>query len=51
MTMSKNSEKGLFDQKKKPCGVVLQQNKDCKHIPEYSQPKSDQIMYKKHEFI
>ena len=29
---------------KKPCGVVPQQNKGCKHIPDHSRPNSDQII-------
>ena len=48
--MSKISENGLFGQKKSPCGVVPQQNKGCKHIPEYSRPNSDQIISKNSNF-
>ena len=44
--MSKILENGVFGQKKSPCGVVPQQNKGCKHFPEYSRPNSDQIISK-----
>ena len=39
MTMSKKIWKWTFWPEKKPCGVPRQQNKGCKHIPEYSRPK------------
>ena len=50
MTMSKISENGLFGQKKSPCGVVPQQNKGCKHIPDHSRPNPDQIISKNSYF-
>ena len=48
--MSKISENWLFGQKKSPCGVVPQQNKGCKHIPDHSRPNSDQILSKNSYF-
>ena len=50
MTMSKISENWLFGPKKSSCGVVPQQNKGCKHMPEYSRPKLDQITSKSNYF-
>ena len=50
MAMTKNSENWLFGGKKSPCGVVPQQNKGCKHIPDYSRPNSDQIISKSNDF-
>ena len=38
-----NFGKFTFWQEKKPCGVVPQQNKGCKHFPDHSRPNSDQI--------
>ena len=43
--MSKISENWFFGEKN-PCGVVPQQNKSCKHVPEQSRPNSDQIISK-----
>ena len=45
-----NFWKLTFWPEKSPCGVVPQQNKGCKHIPEYSRPNSDQIISKNHYF-
>ena len=39
-----------FLARKSPCGVVPQQNKGCKHIPDYSRPNSDQIISKNQYF-
>ena len=39
-----NSGKLTFWPEKSPCGVVPQQNEDCKHIPDHSRPNSDQII-------
>ena len=41
-----NFGKLTFWPEKSPCGVVPQQNKGCKHIPEYSRPKLDQLICK-----
>ena len=41
-----NFGKLTFWQEKSPCGVVPQQNKGCKHIPDYSRPNSDQMISK-----
>ena len=41
-----NLGKCSFWPEKSPCGVVPQQNKGCKHIPDHSRPNSDQIIYK-----
>ena len=35
-----------FLAEKIPCGVVPQQNKGCKDIPDYSRPNLDQIISK-----
>ena len=45
-----NFGKCSFWWEKSPCGVVPQQNKGCKHIPEHSRPNSDQIKSKNHCF-
>ena len=39
-----------FWPEKSPCGVVPQQNKGCKHIPDHSRPNSDQIISKNSYF-
>ena len=39
-----NFWKLTFWPEKSPCGVVPQQNKGCKHIPDHSRPNSDQII-------
>ena len=41
-----NFGKCAFWQEKSPCGVVPQQNKGCKLIPDHSRPNSDQIISK-----
>ena len=41
-----NFWKWTFWPEKAPCGVVPQQNKGCKHIPEYSRANPDQIISK-----
>ena len=48
--MSKISENVLFWPEKSPCGVVPQQNKGCKHLPDHSRPNSDQITSKSNHF-
>ena len=45
-----NFGKFTFWPEKSPCGVVPQQNKGCKHIPDYSRPNSDQIISKNSYF-
>ena len=45
-----NFGKLTFWPEKGPCGVVPQQNKGCKHIPDYSRPNSDQIISKNSYF-
>ena len=45
-----NSGKWTFWPEKSPCGVVPQQNKGCKHIPDHSRPNSNQILYKNSYF-
>ena len=46
-----NFGKLTFWPEKSPCGVVPQQNKGCKHFPDYSRPNSDQIISKNRIFI
>ena len=41
-----NFGKLTFWPEKSPCGVVPQQNKGCKHIPDHSRPNPDQILSK-----
>ena len=45
-----NFGKYAFWPEKSPCGVVPQQNKGCKHIPDYSRPNSDQNISQNHCF-
>ena len=43
-------KKYCFWPERSPCGVVPQQNKGCKHIPDHSRPNSDQIISKNRYF-
>ena len=45
-----NFWKLTFWPEKSPCGVVPQQNKGWKHIPDHSRPNSDQIISKNSYF-
>ena len=45
-----NFGKFTFWPEKSPCGVVPQQNKGWKHIPDYSRPNLDQITSKNSYF-
>ena len=42
-----NFGKLTFWPEKSPCGVVPQQNKGCKHIPDHSRPKIRTKLYLK----